>query len=121
TGKLKRKFDLVQPEWSGYANDMTMRLSIDYSYFSALELQNEVQARKRITELYQSHPKDAEIQDTMGFVLMRFATTTAKLDKAEDLFKAAINNPHAEQGTPRLASAHLQDLVERRGSIGGSP
>lgn len=68
-------------------------------------------------KLYQANPGDAQIQDTLGFVTMRFADNISQLDEAERLFILAMRNPNAHPETPRLASAHLHELHRYRDSL----
>jgi tetratricopeptide (TPR) repeat protein len=115
----RKRVPRIQGRWAKFMNDMTDRLTNDYSYFSALELKNEKEARSYMTALYMSHPAVAEYQDSMGFVLMRFATQEGELQKAEELFTAAIRNPDAAPETPRLASTHLEELQALKAKVKG--
>jgi hypothetical protein len=91
---------------------MEQRLKLQYAYFSAILYVNEQQARQYASDELKRAPDDAEIQDAMGYVLLRFARSADEVKRAADLFRAAIANPQAERLTPRLATAHLHQAHE---------
>jgi hypothetical protein len=90
-------------------NAMIDRLTLQYCYFSALELQNRSRVRDLMLELYKVNPQSPDVQDTMGFVLMRFATGRGDLDEARRFFKMAVDNKTSDPTTQRMASAHLEE------------
>jgi tetratricopeptide (TPR) repeat protein len=116
---LEREINKSNKEWTDFLDDLTNRLANDYAYFSALELKNEKEARTYITDLYKGNPDIPEYEDSMGFVLMRFARSKLELERAKELFVAAVTNPNAGPETARLASAHLQELVSYQRVIDG--
>jgi hypothetical protein len=61
----------LMPKWTRFLDTMTENLKLQYSYFSALSLQDEPTARRYAQELYDSKKSVAEYQDVLGFVLMR--------------------------------------------------
>jgi hypothetical protein len=114
---LEQRFSAAQHEWKSFVDDLTNGLTNDYIYFSALELKNEDEARDSMTVLYNSKPQDCNLQDSLGFVLMRFAKNQAELDRAEQLFTSAVKCQDRE--TSRLASTHLAELRETREMLRG--
>jgi len=117
--QIETRVNDVQKVWDRFLKAMTMRLTLNYAYFGALDLSHEAQSLRSMTELYKSDPQDAEFQETMGFVRMRFAKSPIDLDDAERLFTLAVNNPRAERITTRLASAHLASLRSWRKALQG--
>jgi hypothetical protein len=100
-------------KWDGgnfkpYLDRMESRLRLQYAYFSAIQFQNEKTARRYAGEEFASTPDDAEVQDTWGYVQLRFASNIDEIAAAKSLFTKAVDNPTAERITKALATAHLQ-------------
>ncbi len=115
----KDVFAKLIPQWNTFIDGMTTRLKLQYAYFGALGVQNEQIAQIAqgyARELYVSNRNDAEYQDVLGFVLMRFGGPS-ELDEAKNLFEAAISNPSAERITPRLATQHAKELQDLRRTL----
>jgi hypothetical protein len=115
----KDVFAKLIPEWDSFINAMTTRLKLQYAYFGALGVQNDQIAQIALgyaRELHDSNRNDAEYQDVLGFVLMRFGGPS-ELDEANKLFEAAISNPSAERITPRLAAQHATQLQVLRRTL----
>lgn len=114
---LEKHYRAVEKPFREFIAAEIQRLVVQYCYFSALGLQNEQESRALMTQLYESERNDADMQDSMGFVLMRFAGSVDDLDKAQRLFTDAIKNVQATPMTARLASGHLQELTMLRKRI----
>jgi hypothetical protein len=111
TGELQELFS------KGRAT-LLARLELLYAYCSALELQNEGEARYYARSLYTDSPTDAEYQDALGLVLLMFAKTKAELDEADRLFELAANNSVAEELTGQLVHLHQAKVDEKRRLLG---
>lgn len=108
---LDRFFHNSEEMFQKAISNLKERLAMDYCYFSALELKNETEARQLMATLFASHRQDGDFQDSMGFVLMRFANTNDEWNEAKRLFKQAVQNPKSGSTTQRLASTHLEELT----------
>lgn len=121
--QLRSRFDRVDRDWSVFMARMKDRLTLEYAYFGALERKNKNDVRTRMKALHDSNPEDAEYQDAMGYVLMRFADRIEDFQQAQKLFSKAAANPDAEPVTKYLAAVHqaqvpnLRDKFERQGPI----
>jgi hypothetical protein len=112
--ELQSRLNAFEPGWVQFMQGMKDKITLQFAYFSALQLINESQARERMKTLYESAPADAEYQDGWGFVLMRFARDHSDLDEAEKQFRLAIKNSAGERITSRLASIHVQEVLKLR-------
>src|SRR5260370_28747546 len=107
-GNLESRFKDASSSLEDYVMRLRPKLELLFAYTSALELQNEQAARECSSRLYSSRKNDPEYQDTLGFVLMRFAANTKELDEAENLFRAAEDNKDTEEMTKKLVQLHLK-------------
>ncbi len=104
---LRADWRAFEPIWISYLDGYRDRLELQEVYFSALELENEDSARASAERLLRSNSDDAEYQDAMGFVLLRFARNVDELERAANLFRQAATNTDAEHATERTADKHL--------------
>lgn len=115
----RQSYAALVPKLNAFVDAMTVRLKLQYAYFAALDIQSEQVARaaqRYARELYEANRNDAEYQDALGFVLMRFGGPP-ELDEAKTLFEAAIGNPSAERMTSRLAAQHAAELQMLRRTL----
>ncbi len=115
--ELEKRSATIDEHYQDFVSEMNTRLTMDYAYFSAIERTNEVEARQLMSGLLASNPQDAEYQDSMGFILMRFGKSMDDWDEANRLFREAVQNENAETMTHRLASTHLEELRMSRKQI----
>ena len=115
---LDRAVEVARSALDPYLKGFIDRLRLQVAYFDALELQNESEATRFMESLLVSAPGDPEYADGMAFVLVRFATTGAALDRAELLLATAMENPDAEASTRQLVSVHRHLLQSKRGALG---
>jgi hypothetical protein len=98
--------------YAAHLERMESNLKLQYAYFSAILFANEKEARGYAVEQLTRDPNDAEAQDVMAYVMLRFADDADEVAKAMALFEKAIANPRAERITKRLATAHLHQAQE---------
>ena len=109
---LSSRYAAVTQALSPNADKMNTRLKLQFAYYSALELTNESTALDFSNSIYRSKSKDAEYEDSRGFVLMRFASGMQDLYTARGLFEDAVGNASPEHVTPRLANIHLEEVTK---------